>query len=200
MENLFLCYFLHTVVRAGRAAPLGLQERNRPRQRKSSGLQGMSEMPKDSACLWNIGLFYQMTCWGCHMACAWHSVQDNRAWVHACSALGAGMTEVEPVWSDSTDFSSLHCAFSGRFSKNMTNTEAEGGLLRLMIPEWLSQHRIRCHESPVNYVYHHCQQQQVFASYQGAHVFMIYILQTTSPEVPRWCHNLKQWLKDSQKG
>lgn len=83
MESLFLCYFLHTVVRAGRAAPLSLQERNRPRQRKSSGLQGMSEMPKDSACLWNIGLFYQMTCWGCHMACAWHSVQDNRAWVHA---------------------------------------------------------------------------------------------------------------------
>lgn len=66
----------------------------------------------------------------------------------------------------------------------MTNIQAEDGLLRLMIPEWLSQHRIQCHESPVIYVYHHCQQQE-FALYQGAHVFMVYIQQTTSPEVPR---------------
>lgn len=33
--------------------------------------------------------------------------------------------------------------------------------------------------SSVIYVRHHCQQQE------GAHVFTFYILQTTSPEVPR---------------
>lgn len=59
-------------------------------------------MPKDSACLWNIGLFYQKTCWGCHMACTRHSVQDNRTWVHAWSALWAGLTEVEHICSHST--------------------------------------------------------------------------------------------------
>lgn len=169
-------------------------------------------MPEDSACLWNTGLFYQMTCWGCHMACTWHSVQDNRTWVHAwlCPRGRDDRSRACLFWFywlvwchhyGATAFgSSLHDAFSGRFSKNMTNTQAEDGLLRLRIPEWVSQHRIQCHESPVICIYHHCQQQQEFALYQRTHVFMLYIQQTTSPEVPRWCHNLKQWLKGSQKG
>ena len=79
----FVISSIHRVPARTWVLPEGLQERNHSRQKKSSGFQETTEMPKDPSCLWNVGLFYQMTCWGCHMACAWHSVQDNRAWVHA---------------------------------------------------------------------------------------------------------------------
>lgn len=70
IKSLFLCYLLHTSSPSQtRLLPFGLQERNHSRQRKGSGFQGMNVMPKESACLWNTALLYQMTCWGCHMAC-----------------------------------------------------------------------------------------------------------------------------------
>lgn len=91
-------------------------------------------MPKDSACLWNIGLFYQKTCWGCHMAGTWHSVQDNRTWVHAwvCPLGWADRGRAYLfsfyllVWCchyGAWALSVLHAAFF-RFSKNMNNTQA----------------------------------------------------------------------------
>lgn len=120
-----------------RLFPVGLQERNHSRQRKSSGFQGVTEMPKDSACLWNTGLFYQMTRWGCHMVCAWHSVQDNRAWVHAwlcplgwANRSGACLSRFHwLVWSchyGVSAFDNLGGAFL-RFSKNMNNTQKRKG-------------------------------------------------------------------------
>lgn len=124
----------------------------------------MREMPKDSACLWNTGLFNQMTCWGCHMACVCHSAQDNRAWVHAWFCPLGRRDRVEHACSDSADLSDgtatpprsvsstvpfqvfRECdGYPGQEGLRMGccyySWETRGSIKGLMIPEWLSQRR-----------------------------------------------------------
>lgn len=145
-------------------------------------------MPKDSAYLWNISFFYQMTCWGCHMACMWHSVQDNRAWVYAwfCPLGWDDRSRACLFWfhwlvwcnhSVALAFNILHNAFF-RFPKNMNHTEArraEGVLLLLFLSDkgkeeadelsnvWSKDGDASaepgCQWSPGICVCHHCQQQ-----------------------------------------
>lgn len=140
-------------------------------------------MPKDSACLWNTGLFYQMTCWGCHMACAWHSVQDNRAWVHAWFCPRGWDDRIRAclfwghwlVWSCHCGALSLD-SLRGAFFKFSTNTEQDPGKERLRraaatIPGREEADKLRDlgfksgeasaePRSPQSPVHHHWQQQE----------------------------------------
>lgn len=104
LTSLFLCLFLHMVVPAARAAPLWLPGKE-PSQTKEELRVPGDEKPKDSACPWNTGLFYQMTCWAAIWPARDILFRITGPGSMPGSALGAGMTEVEPVCSDSPDLS-----------------------------------------------------------------------------------------------
>ena len=101
-EKLFLYYLLQTCGPSPTwLLPFGLHERNHSRQRKGSGFQGMAEMPRDSACLWNTGFSSSWPAEAAVWPAPWHSVQYNRAWVRACS--------FPPGWDDRSRACLLWC-------------------------------------------------------------------------------------------